>query len=94
MAKAIERVLLVTPRTPVSAATSIEPSKSWPERMSRRLAAEYLGVAEGSLSTDVCRRHWQVPFLRFGRRVLYEKSALDRWIAERRRESQSARPMA
>lgn len=88
VSKAVERVLLTTVHKPGTAIPQQEQPRVWPERMTRRLAAEYLGVAEGSLSTDVSRRRWRVPFVRFGRRVLYEKSALDQWVADRRRESQ------
>jgi hypothetical protein len=52
--------------------------------MSRKEAAQYLGVAVGSLDVDACRGNWGIPRLRIGRRVVYEKTALDRWLAERR----------
>lgn len=52
--------------------------------MSRDQAAEYLGLSAKTLSVEVCRRRLRIPYIKVGRKVVYERAALDRWLAERR----------
>jgi excisionase family DNA binding protein len=46
--------------------------------MNRGQAAEYLGIAEGTLSNWTSARY--IPFARRGRVVRYHKDAIDRWL--------------
>jgi hypothetical protein len=45
-------------------------------------AAAFLGCAPQTLECDRVRRRWNVPFLRLGRKVIYDREALIRWLAE------------
>jgi excisionase family DNA binding protein len=46
-------------------------------------AADYLRVAEGTLTVWRCTGRHDLPFVRVGRRIMYRRSALDRWIDAR-----------
>lgn len=52
--------------------------------MSVQLAGDYLGLSSKTLEVDRCSRRLRVPYLKVGRKVVYERTALDRWLAERR----------
>ena len=53
------------------------------ERLNYREAAEFLGVKLPTLQSMVCRE--QVPHVRLsGRLVVFERDALEKFIAERR----------
>ena len=45
--------------------------------------AALLRCSPNTLSTDRTRRRWQVPFLRVGRAIRYDRAAVLRWLAER-----------
>ena len=47
-------------------------------------AALYLGTTRQSLANDRATRRWGVPFIKFGRKVLYERAALDEFVAAHR----------
>lgn len=53
------------------------------ELLTTQEAAALLRVSADSLVADRCQRRWGVPFLRMGKRVLYDKAAVLRWLAER-----------
>ena len=46
-------------------------------------AAALLRCAPSSLEVDRCRRRWRVPFLRVGRAIRYDQTAVLRWLADR-----------
>ena len=46
-------------------------------------AAALLRCSPATLEVDRCRRRWQVPFLRIGRCIRYNRPDLMRWLAER-----------
>ena len=46
-------------------------------------AAQYLGVAASTLSNDRCSRLLGVPFVKIGRRVLYDRQELDAFLLAR-----------
>ncbi len=82
--QAVDRALKVhKPSQPVAAVAPITPT-TFPERMSRAQAAEYLGLSPKTLCVEVCRRRLRVPYIKAGRKVVYERVALERWLAERR----------
>ena len=54
-----------------------------PARMSRDQAAAYLGLSASSLSADVVTRRLQIPRIQAGRRCIYDRVQLDRWMSER-----------
>ena len=58
--------------------------------MSRNGAAEYLGVKTATLSSWAATGRHSLPFTRVGGRVLYSRSDLDRWMAERTGTSAAA----
>lgn len=47
-------------------------------------AAEYLGVAPATLSIWRCTGRYVLPYLKIGRKVLYLRSDLDRFISSHR----------
>ncbi len=44
--------------------------------------AVLLHCSPKSLEMDRCRRRWQVPFLRRGRSVIYDRAAVLKWLAD------------
>ena len=55
----------------------------WPERMRRRLAADYLGVKPHTLAVWATTGRYRLPFIKVGSIVYYSKSALDTFLANR-----------
>lgn len=51
-----------------------------PRLLSTREAAALLGVSEALLRLDRRTRHIGLPYLRIGRRVLYDRAALEAWL--------------
>lgn len=51
------------------------------DRLTRREAAEYLGVSLSLLAQDATSRRHGVPFYKAGRMVWYVRSELDAWTA-------------
>lgn len=49
--------------------------------MSVKEAAKYIGLSEDFLNKDRSTKLHGVPFLRLGRRVLYDRVVLDAWLA-------------
>jgi len=50
--------------------------------LTRREAAEYLGVKEQTLACWACAGRYQLPFVRVGRLVKYRLEDLNRFITE------------
>ncbi len=48
--------------------------------MTRKEAAEYLGVATGTLANWQCSGLRRLPFLKLGRHIRYRAHDLDAWI--------------
>ncbi len=53
------------------------------DRLTRREAAEYLGVSPGTLAVWAATGRYPLPFVRVGSRVYYRRSDLDAFIASR-----------
>jgi excisionase family DNA binding protein len=51
--------------------------------LSRKEAAEYLGIDARTLANWKCSGRYRLPAVRVGRLVKYRKSALERFIEER-----------
>ena len=45
--------------------------------------AALLRCSPATLEVDRCRRRWKVPFLRVGRSIRYDQSAVLAWLASR-----------
>ncbi|PWB40708.1 MAG: DNA-binding protein [Rhodocyclales bacterium] len=54
------------------------------DRLTRKQAAEYLGLKESTLCFDASTHRLAIPYYKIGARVFYRRSELDTWIAERR----------
>jgi hypothetical protein len=52
-----------------------------PDKMNREEAARYLGVSMSLLAQDIITRRHKFPHVKIGRRVIYLRSALDRFLA-------------
>jgi len=52
--------------------------------LNTREAAKYLGISKQSLANDRCERRWGLPYLRIGRKVLYDIEELDNFLRSRR----------
>ena len=50
------------------------------ELLSRREAAQYLGVKEQTLAVWLCTKRYNIPVVRIGRLVKYKKADLDAFI--------------
>ena len=46
-------------------------------------AAEYLGVAQQTLTIWRCVKRYNIPFVKVGSRVKYRREDLDAWLASR-----------
>jgi excisionase family DNA binding protein len=56
----------------------------WPERLLNEAeAAQYLGIARGTLSVWRCVGRHELPYVRVGRRIKYKFSDLQEWISSR-----------
>ncbi|WP_250130544.1 helix-turn-helix domain-containing protein [Escherichia coli] len=56
------------------------------QRMTRKQAAEYIGVSEGTLGVWACTGKVKLPFYKAGRsRVFYLKNELDEFLQSTRR---------
>ena len=55
--------------------------------LNTRQVADYIDSTEGSVRQLCCHR--RIPFLRVagGRRILFDRQQIDRWLAEQRVES-------
>jgi excisionase family DNA binding protein len=51
--------------------------------MDRKQAAEYLGVSCATLAQDVTTHRHRFPVAKVGRRCVYSRELLDRWLATR-----------
>jgi hypothetical protein len=55
------------------------------ERLTTKEAARYIGMSEQWLEIGRTKGNFNVPpHIKAGRKVLYERAALDRWLEERR----------
>ena len=52
---------------------------NWPRRLSAELAAAYLGISKTTLLMGVNRHRYPEP-MRDGKRVLWDREALDEWV--------------
>lgn len=50
--------------------------------LSTKEAADLLRCSPKTLEVDRCRRRWRVPFLRRGKSILYDRSAVIKWLAD------------
>jgi len=58
--------------------------------LSRRQAAEYLGVSSNTLAVWACTRQYELPYIRVGRLAKYKRADLDAWLASRTVNPESA----
>jgi len=58
-------------------------NKIKPVLLNEQQAAEYLGVAAGTLTVWRCTGRYNLPFVKVGRFVKYKQSDLDKWIENR-----------
>lgn len=54
------------------------------DRLTRKEAAEYLGVSKVFLAQDATTRRHGVPFFKLGAKVFYTRTDLDEWLTARR----------
>ncbi|PKN01901.1 MAG: DNA-binding protein [Elusimicrobia bacterium HGW-Elusimicrobia-1] len=50
-------------------------------------AAEYLGTTEGTLYVWVCRK--RIPHIKMGRKLMFDVSDLEKWIASQKIPAES-----
>jgi excisionase family DNA binding protein len=51
--------------------------------LSDKDAAQYLGLAEGTLAVWRCNGRYQIPFIKIGTKVRYRRAQLDAWLESR-----------
>ena len=54
------------------------------ERLTRKVAAQFLGFSEKSLSVFACTHRHSIPYYKIGRKVFYNLSDLQKWVDSRR----------
>jgi excisionase family DNA binding protein len=70
--------------TPTLGSTSLLPKTlSNNLRLTRRQAAEYLGVTPETLAVWACTGRYELPYFRSGKKVIYKQSDLDEFIRSR-----------
>ena len=52
--------------------------------MSRARAASYIGVAKATLEYWACTGNQKIPYFKIGRKVVYARADLDRWLEQKR----------
>ncbi|MGR5166356.1 helix-turn-helix domain-containing protein [Vibrio astriarenae] len=52
-------------------------------KLNRKLAAEYLGVTEGTLAVWASTGRYSLPFIKVGRKVFYTLADLDAFLESR-----------
>ncbi len=55
-----------------------------PQLLDQKMAAAYLGTTVASMNTLRAQNKLNIPFVRFGRRIKYQREDLDAWIAQNR----------
>ena len=50
------------------------------ELLTRKQAADYLGVSKSTLDVWACTGRYNLPFIKVGRLVKYRKADLDSWL--------------
>jgi excisionase family DNA binding protein len=58
-------------------------SESSTKLLTRRQAAEYLGLKPQTLGAWTCTGRYALPFIRVGRAVRYRMGDLEKWLASR-----------
>ncbi|QIA63559.1 helix-turn-helix domain-containing protein [Vibrio astriarenae] len=61
---------------------NVENSK-FGSKLNRKLAAEYLGVTEGTLAVWASTGRYSLPFVKVGRKVFYTLADLDAFLESR-----------
>jgi len=69
---------------PGAAASCGASGAGWPALMSRKQAAEYLGVKEQTLACWATTKRYALPYVKIGRLVKYKREDLERFILENR----------
>lgn len=54
------------------------------ELLTRRQAAEYIGVVYGTLHIWASTGKYSLPYIRVGRKAMYRRADLDAWLQSRR----------
>lgn len=72
------------PGHPVVALPSLDVLRALPPRLRLAEAAWYTGLSPKSLGDRGWRRRHGVPAIKVGRAVLFDRAALDTWLARRR----------
>jgi excisionase family DNA binding protein len=52
--------------------------------LTRKQAADILGVSKGTLDIWACHGRYKLPYLRVGRKAMYRRADLDAWLESRR----------
>lgn len=58
-------------------------AKPTPELLTRKEAAEYLGVTVRTLSVWACVKRYNLPYVKIGRLAKYRRADLDAFITQR-----------
>jgi excisionase family DNA binding protein len=55
------------------------------DRMTRKEAADYIGVSKGTLDNWASTGYGDLPFYKVGGQVYYRRSDLDKWLEQQKR---------
>lgn len=61
-----------------------ELQKNVREIMSRKEAADYLGISESTMANWACTKKYHIPYFRVGRKVKYRRQDLDEFMENNR----------
>jgi len=82
--KRLKQRRVVTKVTPtISMQHAIDGAPVETELLTRRQAAEYLGISEQTLAIWKCQNRYSLPVIKVGRLAKYKRSDLDRFLSKR-----------
>jgi hypothetical protein len=58
------------------------PSATQPLAVTDEIAAHLMGIKPSLLQKDRSKGHLKIPYIRIGRRVVYQVAALEKWLQE------------
>ena len=67
----------------MAASPFIEPAAAPVHLLTTDETAALLRCSPKTLEVDRCRRRWRVPFIRVGRNIRYDRTAVLKWLADR-----------
>ncbi len=79
------------PTTPSTPPAHLDIATGGDDLLDRGEAAKFLRVSKSLLASDAVKKHLNFPVIHVGRRAIYSKAALTRWLQDRMQNAPTAR---